>query len=35
MEIENLNLKTENAKIRNLSKIIQDDMFEKLNASKR
>jgi len=35
MEIENLNLKSENAKIKNLSKIIQDDMFEKLNASKR
>lgn len=35
MEVENLNLKLENAELNNLSKLMQQDMYETLNTSKR
>lgn len=35
LEVDNLNLKLENAELNNLSKLMQENMYETLNTSKR
>lgn len=35
MEVENLNLKLENAELKNLAKLMEENMYETLSTSKR